>query len=148
MQAIRLHQARNHTLLDFLHLSRNRYVCFRSRASKVGMMHWTWWLSSDLPLFHFLKWRRPTSILGRRPEHWSFIRASPPVLTQNGWYCFVTNKTVKFYSESKQIYWSMATANTSNIELVHRHFSSEKYVDPLNAANMFNVHAFLHGIWK
>jgi len=26
----------------------------------------------------------------------------------------------------------MATANTSNIELVHRHFSSEKCVDPLN----------------
>jgi len=31
-------------LLDFLHLSRNRYVYFRSRASKVGMLHWTWWL--------------------------------------------------------------------------------------------------------
>jgi len=26
----------------------------------------------------------------------------------------------------------MATANTSNIQLVHRHFSSEKCVDPLN----------------
>jgi len=37
----------------------------------------------------------------------------------------------------------MATANTSNISLVHRHFSSEKRVDPLNAANIFNVHAFL-----
>jgi len=39
----------------------------------------------------------------------------------------------------------MATANTWNIQLVHRHFSSEKCVDPSNAANIFNVHAFLHG---
>jgi len=31
-------------LLDFLHLSRNRYVYFRDRASKVGMLHWTWWV--------------------------------------------------------------------------------------------------------
>jgi len=38
----------------------------------------------------------------------------------------------------------MATANTSNIQLV----SSEKSVDLLNAANIFNVHAFLHGICK
>jgi len=30
--------------LDFLHLSRNRYLYLRSRASKVGMLHWTWWL--------------------------------------------------------------------------------------------------------
>jgi len=29
-------------LLDFLHLSRNRYAYFRNRASKVGMLHWTW----------------------------------------------------------------------------------------------------------
>ena len=29
---------------DFLHLSRNRYVYFRNRASKIGMLHWTWWL--------------------------------------------------------------------------------------------------------
>jgi len=42
----------------------------------------------------------------------------------------------------------MATANTSNIELVHRHFSSEKCVNPRNAANIFNVHAFLNGISK
>jgi len=42
----------------------------------------------------------------------------------------------------------MATANTSNIQLVHRHFSSVKWVDPLNAANIFNVHAFLHAICK
>jgi len=42
----------------------------------------------------------------------------------------------------------MATANTSNIQLVHRHFSSEKCGDPLNAANIFNVHAFLRGIYK
>jgi len=31
-------------LLDFLHLSTNRYVYFRSRASKVEMLHRTWWL--------------------------------------------------------------------------------------------------------
>ena len=37
-------------------------------------------------------------------------------------------------------------ANTSNIQLVHRDFSNEKCVDPLNAANIFNVHAFRHGI--
>jgi len=42
----------------------------------------------------------------------------------------------------------MATANTSNFQLVQRHFSSEKCVDPLNAANIFDVHAFLHGICK
>jgi len=34
-------KARNHMLLDFLHLSRNRYAFFRTRASKVGMIHWT-----------------------------------------------------------------------------------------------------------
>jgi len=42
----------------------------------------------------------------------------------------------------------MATASTSNIQLVHRHLLSEKCVDPLNAANIFNVHAFRHGICK
>jgi len=42
----------------------------------------------------------------------------------------------------------MATANTSNIQLVQRHISSEKCVDHLNAANIFNVHAFLQGICK
>jgi len=42
----------------------------------------------------------------------------------------------------------MATANTFNIQLVHRHFSSEKCVDQLNAANIFNVHAFPQGICK
>jgi len=52
------------------------------------------------------------------------------------------------FSELKQIYWSMATAITSNIQLFLRHFSSEKCVDPLNAANIFYVHAFLHGICK
>ena len=31
-------------LLDFLHLSRNRYMYFRNRASNVGMLQWTWWL--------------------------------------------------------------------------------------------------------
>jgi len=30
--------------------------------------------------------------------------ASPPVLTQKGWYCFVTNKTIKiFLSQNKFI---------------------------------------------
>ena len=42
----------------------------------------------------------------------------------------------------------MATANTSNIQLVHRHLSSEKCVDPLNAANIFNVHAFMEFVNK
>jgi len=42
----------------------------------------------------------------------------------------------------------MATAKTSKIQVVHRNFSSEKCVDPLNAANIFNVCAFLHGICK
>jgi len=42
----------------------------------------------------------------------------------------------------------MATANTLNIQLVHGHFSSEKCVDPLNAAKIFKVHTFLHGICK
>jgi len=42
----------------------------------------------------------------------------------------------------------MAMANHSNIQLVHRHIPSEKCKDPLNAANIFNVHAFLHGICK
>jgi len=40
----------------------------------------------------------------------------------------------------------MATANTSNIQLVLQHFSSEKCVDHLNTANIFSVHAFLQGI--
>jgi len=30
-------KARNHASLDFLHLSRNRYLYLRSRASKVGL---------------------------------------------------------------------------------------------------------------
>jgi len=42
----------------------------------------------------------------------------------------------------------MATANTSNIQLVHKHVSSVECIDRLNAANMLNVHAFLHGICK
>jgi len=101
----------------------------------------------DSPLFHFLKQHRPTSILGRRPEHgtgsFMFIRASRPALTQKGWYCFVTNKTIKICpSQNKFIEASsMATANTSNIQLVHWHFSNKKCVDPLNAANIFYVHS-------
>jgi len=42
----------------------------------------------------------------------------------------------------------MVTTKTSNIQLVHRHFSSEKCIDAQNAANIFNIHAFLHGICK
>jgi len=42
----------------------------------------------------------------------------------------------------------MATTNTSNIQVVHQHFSSEKCVDHLNAANVFSVHTFLQGICK
>jgi len=42
----------------------------------------------------------------------------------------------------------METANTSNIQLIDRHFSSEKCVDHLNAANILNVHAFFQGICK
>jgi len=36
----------------------------------------------------------------------------------------------------------------SNIPLLQRHFSSEKCVDHLKAANIFNVHAFRQGICK
>ena len=69
-----------------------------------------------------------------------FIKASPPVLTQKGWYWFVTNKTITKFSKPKQIYWSMATANTSNIEVVHRHFSSDKCVDQ-GRATFFGLRA-------
>jgi len=38
-------KARNHTLLDFRHLLKNRYLYLRSRASRVEMLnYWTWWL--------------------------------------------------------------------------------------------------------
>jgi len=43
----------------------------------------------------------------------------------------------------------MAKENTSNIQLVHRHFSSEKCVDPLNAANIFmSMHFFIEFVNK
>jgi len=44
----------------------------------------------------------------------------------------------------------MATANTLNIQLVHRHFSSEKCVDPPNAANIFKCpwHFFMEFVNK
>ena len=61
---------------------------------------------------------------------------------------FCNEQNNENFSESKQIYWSMATANTSNIQSVHRRFASEKCVDHFNAANIFNAHAFLHGICK
>jgi len=34
-------QPGNHTLLDLLHLSRNKYIFFLNIASDVGMSHWT-----------------------------------------------------------------------------------------------------------
>jgi len=37
-------KACNHTLLDFLHLSRKRYIFFHNNISRVGMLHWTRWL--------------------------------------------------------------------------------------------------------
>jgi len=103
--------------------------------------------SNDSPLHHFLKQHRSTLILvgdqnmGASLGHHLLSFTEGLILLcdeQSNW---------KFF-ESKQIYWSVATANTSNIQLVHRHFSSVKYVDPLNAANIFDVHAFLHGICK
>jgi len=58
----------------------------------------------------------PTSILGRRPEHGSFAKALSPVLTQKGWYCFVTNKTIKiFLSQNKFIEaWQRQTPRIFN----------------------------------
>ena len=56
------------------------------------------------------------SKLGRRPEHGTFTRASPPVLIQNGWYCFETNKTIKiFLSQNKFIEaWQRQTPRIFN----------------------------------
>jgi len=47
---------------------------------------------------------------------WTFIRASPSVLTQKGWYCFVTNKTIKiFLSQNKFIKaWQRQTPRIFN----------------------------------
>jgi len=72
--------------------------------------------SNDSPLLHFLKKHRPNSIQGRRPEHGTFTRASPPVLTQNDWYCFVTKKTIKiFLSQNKFIEaWQRQTPRIFN----------------------------------
>jgi len=55
-------------------------------------------------------------MLGRSPEHESFIWASPPVLIQKGWYCFVTNKTIKtFLSQNKFIEaWQRQTPRILN----------------------------------
>jgi len=55
-------------------------------------------------------------VLGRTPEHWTFTRASPPVLTQKGWYCFVTNKTIEiFLSQNKFIEaWQRQTPRIFN----------------------------------
>jgi len=55
-------------------------------------------------------------MLGRRQEHGTFTRASPPVLTQKGWYCFVTNKTITiFLSQNKFIEaWQRQTPRIFN----------------------------------
>jgi len=66
------------------------------------------------------------------------------VLTQKGWYCFVKNKTKLFsvktnllkHGKSKHLEYSTGSPT----------FWSEKCVEPLNSTNIFNVHAFLHGI--
>jgi len=50
---------------------------------------------------------------------------------QKGWYCFVTNKTVTNFSESKHLQYSIGSPTLS-----------EKCVGHLNAANIFNVHTF------
>jgi len=34
-------KARSHMLLDFLYLSRNKYLYVRINASNVGILHWT-----------------------------------------------------------------------------------------------------------
>jgi len=65
---------------------------------------------NDSLLFHVLK--QQTSILSGRPEHGSFIRASPPVLTQKGWWCLLTNKTIYKCFWVKQIYCNIAMANS------------------------------------
>jgi len=72
--------------------------------------------SNDSPLLHFLKYHRPTSVLGNRPEHGTFTMSSPPVLTQKGWHCFVTNKTTKFFlSQNKCIEaWQRQTPRIFN----------------------------------
>jgi len=73
----------------------------------------------------------PTSILGRKPEHGSFIRASPPVLTQKGWDCFVANKPKKIFSVKTNL---LKHGNSKHLEysIDSQHFSTEKCVDPLN----------------
>jgi len=55
-------------------------------------------------------------MVGRRPEHGSFIKASHPVLTQKGWYCLVANKTIKsFLSQNKFIEaWQRQTPRIFN----------------------------------
>jgi len=54
--------------------------------------------------------------LQQRPEHGIFTRASTPVLTQKGWYCFETNKTIKiFLSRNKFIEaWQRQTPRIFN----------------------------------
>jgi len=38
-------KTRNHTLLDFLHHLRNRYIFLWKKPSTAGMWHWTWWFA-------------------------------------------------------------------------------------------------------
>jgi len=42
----------------------------------------------------------------------------------------------------------MATANTSNIQLVHRHFSSEKCADPMLPTFSISMHFFMEFVNK
>ena len=50
---------------DFLHRSRKRYTFFCSKASKAGMLHWTWWL---LTLVHHSRLYRALNRQNYRPN--------------------------------------------------------------------------------
>jgi len=65
-------------------------------------------------LCHWMK--SPHENFLRTPLHGTFTRASPPVLTKKGWYCFVTNKTIKiFLSQNKFIEaWQRQTPRIFN----------------------------------
>ena len=119
--------------------------CLEKRRSKHKMTIFSkniWGAMASLPPL--------ATPVGRRPEHGSFIRSSPPVLTKKGWYCFVTNNIIKIFpSQNKFIEaWRRQTPRIFEKKRVKNAKKSEKCVDPLNAAKIFNVHAFLHGLCK
>jgi len=64
---------------------------------------------NDSPILHVLKWH--TSIQSSRPEHGSF-RSGHHLLSLHSVVSSVFQRTRQFsnFSESKQIYWSIATA--------------------------------------